>query len=188
MQKCVGRFLLAKYYEAVIPTGAVVWDCKLQLSNPRKFMPTTKQELEIYHEDYVNSVKRNLHLIGEHLKHPTKRAMFTPEAIEILASHGLAIKTIASMFGHLSTTITNDPEYLAAFEKGRSQIASKIRASLVEDALNKDLISAKLYLDKIYNKDEQTQEINLNVSQRPLENVTDEQLLQIDLDDSTQSN
>lgn len=148
-------------------------------------MPTTKQELEIYHADYINSVKRNLAKIGENLKVPTKKSFFTPESVEKLASHGIGAKAIASIFGEISTAVTQDPKMMAAYEKGRSNIGSIIRASIIDEALNKDSLTAKLHLDKVFNKDDHSQDINLSVTQSPLEKVSDAALLEINLDEST---
>jgi hypothetical protein len=148
-------------------------------------MPSTKQILEIYQDSYVDSIKRNMEVIAQELS-KKKKDYLTPTNVEKLASHGLGIKVIASLYGEVSTDITQDPILMLAYEKGRSNIASQVRASIIDDALNKDSLTAKLHLDKVFNKEDHTQDINLTVSQRPLENISDEQLLQIDLDDTNE--
>lgn len=148
-------------------------------------MPTTKQIIELYQDDYVNSIKRNMDVIAQELKNQVKKKNFlTPANVELLASHGLGLKIISNMYGENTTDISNSPELMAAYERGRALIGSHVRASLVDDALNKDILQAKLHLDKVFNKEEYTQDINLTVTQSPLKDVTNEQLLQIDLDDN----
>jgi transcriptional regulator with XRE-family HTH domain len=143
-------------------------------------MPSTKQVLELYQNDYVNSIKRNLAVVGEELKARHKKKLLSPTTVELFAQHGLSIKSIANLLGTQSITIQNDPEMLAAFEKGRANIGSVVRAAIIDDALNKDLLTAKLYLDKVFNKEDHVQEVNLNISQTPLENIPTEQLLEFD--------
>ena len=158
-----------------------LWNC-IRIGQFEVIMPTTKQILEIYHDDYVNSIKRNIDIIGKELASPQKKSFFTPAVVETLASHGLGMKVIAAMYGGLSMTISQDPIMLAAFEKGRANIASRVRASLVDDALNNDMPYAKMHLDKVLNKEDHVQQIDLNVTQNPLETVSDEQLLEIDIE------
>lgn len=143
-------------------------------------MPTTKQELEIYHDDYIQSVKKNLSVIGKCLSQYGQQRFFNEAAIELMAEHGLTLKVIASLHGKLCTDISGDPVLMAAYEKGRSNIAARIRASLLNDALNKDLPYAKLHLDKVLNKEDTAQNVNLNITQTPLENVSTEELLNLD--------
>lgn len=147
-------------------------------------MPTTKQEIELYHDDYVESIKRNMAIIGKELKSPIpRRSLLRPEVVEQLAKHGLSVKTIATLLGSHATMISQEPELLAAFEKGRSDIGSRVRAAIIDDALNKDSLTAKLHLDKVFNKDDHVQQVDLNVTQSPLENVSDATLLEIDVED-----
>jgi hypothetical protein len=71
---------------------------------------------------------------------------------------------------------------LAAHREGRSECGSRIRAAIVEHAMNGSL-DAQKYLDRIMGGDVDTQNVNLNVSQRPLENVPTENLIEIAMKD-----
>jgi hypothetical protein len=152
-------------------------------------MPS-KEELVLLHDEYIQSIKNNIAKIGEALSTgpaPSKKSLFTPEAVEILAAHGLGIGNIAGLYAQSSAEISRNPVMLAAFERGQAKISSIVRASIVDDAINKDLPYAKLHLDKVFNKDDNSQNINLNVTQTPLQNITDDQLLSIDLDEPTKN-
>ena len=146
-------------------------------------MPTTKQELEIFHEDYLNSIKNNIRIIGKELAQ--KRNMATPDNIALLAAQGLTRVAVAKILGCRSTLITEDPELEEAFLRGRVEVASNIRASIVDDALNKDMPYAKTHLDKLLNHETVVQKIDLNVTTNPAEAVSTEKLLEIDLDDDS---
>jgi len=110
---------------------------------------------------------------------PPRQAV-TPEMVETMAYEGLSSSVICGILGVQYSYITDRPELLAAFAKGRSTIGSKIRASLIEDALENNLLPAKIYLDKIYGGDVEQKNIAVTVTQPPLENIPTEQLLEFD--------
>lgn len=145
-------------------------------------MPS-KAEMEVLHDEYLNSIKRNLRLIADNLpgtKPPPKRSLFNPKNIEMCAEQGLSMESAAGIFGHATVAIIHNPEMLEAYKRGRSKAGSLIRASLMDDALNKDILQAKLHLDKVLNKEDNTQQVNLTVTKSPLENIPTEQLLEFD--------
>jgi len=113
------------------------------------------------------------------------RPSLTPAKVEEAASKGLARKVICNLFSVAETTINDDPELLEAFLKGRATIGSQIRGKLVENALDDNSMPALLYLDKIYGGDNVVQQVEMKVSQSPLENISDAQLLEIDLNEDT---
>lgn len=120
----------------------------------------------------------NLAVIKSQLVKP--REALTPERVEQMAAEGLSRHVICGLLGVHFTTIVNDPLLEAAFNKGRSEIGSKVRAKLVEDALYNDSMPAKLYLDKIMGGDIEQKALAVTVTQSPLENVSTEKLLEID--------
>jgi hypothetical protein len=108
----------------------------------------------------------------------------TPDKVEEMAATGMSQWTICSLFECQFSTISDTPDLLAAFNKGRAQVGQRIRSELVKDALENNIVPVKLYLDKIYSKEDDTKKVELSVSERPLENVPTEQLLEIDFEDS----
>jgi len=128
----------------------------------------------------------NLAVIKSQLVHPRKAA--TPDVVESMSSEGLSKKVICGLLGIGEYYIDERPELLDAFNKGRSEIGSKIRIKLIEDALLNDSMPAKLYLDKIYGGDIEQKNLAVTVTQSPLEKVSDAALLEIDLNDETDDN
>lgn len=110
--------------------------------------------------------------------------LLTPERVEVMAMEGMSQWTICGLYECGVNTINETPELLEAFNKGRANIAKQLRSGLINDALVDNNIGVKLYLDKIYSKEDDTKKVELSVSSRPLENVPTEQLLEIDYEDS----
>lgn len=100
------------------------------------------------------------------------------DVIYSLAKIGVSIKNICGLFKVSEETFCNNAAFLSAHQQGRSECGTRIRAAIVEHAMNGSL-DAQKYLDKIMGGDVDTQNVNLNVSQRPLENVPTENLIEI---------
>jgi len=95
-----------------------------------------------------------------------------------LAQIGVSIDNICGLFGISKETFLNNAAFLTAHRQGRSQLASRNRAAIVEHAANGSL-DAQKYLDKLIGGDVETQSVNLSVGQRPLENIPTENLLNV---------
>ncbi len=147
--------------------------------------PTMKDE---FRESYIDSIKRNISIIGSEIEKPQLggRSLVTPEIIEQLATNGLSKKQIKGLLKIGSNAIDEVPEFLEAFQLGRSKIGSQIRAKIIDQALEGDNLQAQIYLDKLIGGDTEEKNINLTVDQRPLKNATTEQLIEIEMDDGEQ--
>jgi hypothetical protein len=72
-----------------------------------------------------------------------------------------------------------NPEWREAWEKGRGEVGTRIRASLVNDAIQNDNLTAKIYLDKqLSGEQTETAKVVVNVNTK-LEGVSTEELLNI---------
>lgn len=101
----------------------------------------------------------------------------TPEEVEHLAKSGVSVKNICSLYQKGFEYLTENPELKSAFDRGRAHVASRIRAKLIDAALEEDSMQAAIYLDKLMGGDTEQTTVNLNVSQRPLDSANTEQLL-----------
>jgi hypothetical protein len=99
-----------------------------------------------------------------------------------LAQIGVSLENTAEICGVGMTFFTEHKNYHNAWKLGRAEVGAKIRASLVEDALVKDVLNAKIYLDKTMNAGEAVQSISVEHSVKqanPLENVPTQALLNV---------
>jgi hypothetical protein len=133
-------------------------------------------------QSYKDNLKRNLAVIAQELENQ-HHLILEPRVVYDMAVAGLSERTICRLYRMDNNTILDNPELLYEYNRGRAQIGSQVRTSIVDDALNKDLPYAKIHLDKIYNKEDSVQQIDVNVTQKPLENISTEQLLSIEVDD-----
>lgn len=99
--------------------------------------------------------------------------------IEELAALGISTRNIARLCGMDETYIFDNPTRLAAYHRGRANVSSRIRSSIVTDALENNSLQAKLYLDKIMGGDVVQENINLTVQQQPLRDIPTEDLIEI---------
>lgn len=129
-------------------------------------------------KEYNTAAAKNVAVIQQALKAP--KDQLTPKLIEELAKQGLSSTTICHLYNARSSHINDNPDLREAFDKGRSEIASRIRSSLISDALEKDNLQAKLYLDKIYGGDTEVKKLEVSVANRPLKDVSTGALLEIE--------
>lgn len=132
------------------------------------------QEIENYASQYRAAADRNIELIKAALVDTT-----SPENIEELASLGITKVMIANLLRKDLDFINKDPELIAAFNRGKATVGLKVRASIVADALEKDMLPAKLHLDKVLNSEAQVQHVELSVKNETLKDVPTEDLIDI---------
>lgn len=101
----------------------------------------------------------------------------TPETVENLAASGVSVKNICGILGKHFSYLNEHPLMLDAFNRGRATVGSRVRARLLDAALEENSMTAAIYLDKIYGGDAVVSEVNVNVTSSPLENVSTEDLL-----------
>lgn len=99
-----------------------------------------------------------------------------PGKIEELARLGNSVTTICAVLSMSKETFYKNPVFVTEFQKGRGNVATKIRQKLVEQALEEDNLQAMIYIDKIIGGDAETVNINATVSARPLKEISDEEL------------
>jgi len=103
----------------------------------------------------------------------------SPEMIENLAASGISLKNICGIIGKNFSYFSEHPEMKEAFDRGRATVGSKVRARLLDAALEENSMQAAMYLDRIYSGDTVASEVNVNVTSTPLENVSTEDLLNV---------
>jgi hypothetical protein len=103
----------------------------------------------------------------------------TEEQVELLGSSGVSVHNLCKIFKKSFGFLNENPNLLAAYEKGRATLGSKVRTTLVDSALENNNITAAIYLDRILSGDQVASEVNVNVTSSPLENVSTEDLLNV---------
>lgn len=137
-----------------------------------------KQVLETRVQNGSAPASKNLQVILDNLK--TKPQLeCTAENIEFLASKGVSANNICGLFQKSKTYIYENPEMLDAFNRGRSNVASRVRAKIVDAALEENSMQAAIYLDKVMGGDTTTENVNLTITQQPLKDISTEDLLNV---------
>jgi hypothetical protein len=138
-------------------------------------------------QSYKDLIKRNLAIIAQELTNQ-HHLVLQPRVIYDLAVLGLSQQSICRLYKMGDHTIEDNPELLYEYNRGRAKVGTKVRSAIMDNALEKDNLTAQIYLDKIYNKEDNVQQIDVTVTAKPLENISTEQLLSINLDDNDTSN
>ena len=100
------------------------------------------------------------------------------DVIYALAKTGVSIENICGLFSYSRESFCNNDAFLTAHRNGRSECGIRIRASIVEHARNGSLDAAK-YLDRITGGDIIQENVNLSISQRPLDQTPADNLLEV---------
>jgi hypothetical protein len=95
-----------------------------------------------------------------------------------MARAGVSIDNICAIFQVTRESFCNNDSFLTAHREGRAQIGAKNRALIVEQALAGSL-QAQIYLDKMLGGDVNTDTVNINITQRPLEQVDTSTLIEL---------
>jgi len=107
----------------------------------------------------------------------------------LLGKSGVSATNACALFDISSDKFYKNPDWCENWAKGRAEIGSTIRASIVEDALEKDNLMAKIYLDKLIGGDKVGENtlVQVNVSTNGnLAQVSTDELLSVafnDIDD-----
>lgn len=88
------------------------------------------------------------------------------EILYKLGTIGVTLTQTADLFGISVDKFTSNTDWHDNWKRGRAECGSRIRASIVEDALEKDMLMAKIYLDKTMSGDKEgpTALIQVNVN------------------------
>jgi len=97
-----------------------------------------------------------------------------------LGRAGVSMKNCCDIFGISQDKFYNNMDWVDNWNRGRAEIGSKIRASIVADALEENNLMAKIYLDKIMGGDKEspTALIQVNVNSE-LGQVSTDDLLNV---------
>jgi len=97
-----------------------------------------------------------------------------------LGSIGVSMQNAADLFGISREKFSSNLDWLENWQRGRAECGAQIRASIVEDALEKDNLMAKIYIDKILGGDKEspTALIQVNVNSE-LGQVSTDDLLNV---------
>jgi len=105
------------------------------------------------------------------------------EEVFNLAKAGISMKNIAGVYSTTEMTILDNPAFLSAFNDGRAECGSRVRAMIYQHAEAGNL-NAAIHLDKLLSGEIQRQEIKLELSTRPAGNISDAELIEsIEFDD-----
>lgn len=135
--------------------------------------------------DTMGAMKKNpLHMsldeLIEYRKTGVKpKLIIDPDTIEEMARTGSSIQTICGILKVSKNAFYSNGAFMTAFNSGRANLAHRLRGAIVEDAFDKDLLQAKLYLDKMLGGDSETVNINATVEAKPLEHVPTDSLLEV---------
>ncbi len=130
-------------------------------------------------QQFLSSFRRNLEIIKTESDLFDAEFALTTDRIKALAAQGLPSHAICNLYHKRNDTIDKNPEFRQAFEFGRAQIGGQVRAAIVDQALNNESLTAMIHLDKIFNNDQQAQQIDLSVKQDPLKDVSTDTLIEI---------
>lgn len=103
-----------------------------------------------------------------------------PEILYKLGRCGVSMANAADIFGISREKFSSNEDWLLNWQRGRAECGALIRASIVEDALDKDILMAKIYVDKIMGGDKENAttlvQVNVNTG---LGEVSTEDLLNV---------
>ena len=126
-----------------------------------------------------SATKNNLAIILDTLDVNKGTIKITETLVETMGASGISMKNACSLLHKKFNWLTENPTMLAAFERGRANLGSKVRGTLVEAALENNNIQSAIYLDKILTGDTVASEVNLTVSTSQLSTVSDDDLLAV---------
>jgi len=103
-----------------------------------------------------------------------------PDILYKLGTIGVSMKNACDLFGVSMDKFCSNLDWLENWQRGRAECGAQIRASIVEDALEKDNLMAKIYIDKMIGGDKEspTALIQVNVNSE-LGQVSTDDLLNV---------
>lgn len=105
-----------------------------------------------------------------------------PDAVILykLGKAGVSLKNAADIFSISEDKFYSNPDWLENWQKGRAELSSRVRAAIVDQALEQNVLNAMIYLDKIIGGDSPADQLNVTVTNvSNLENVSTEDLLDV---------
>lgn len=112
------------------------------------------------------------------------------EVLYKLGAIGVSMANAADLFGISKEKFSSNADWLANWQRGRAECGSRIRASIVEDALEKDNLMAKIYIDKLIGGDKEsaTALVQVNIGNQELSQVSTDDLLEVAFKDVNEDN
>lgn len=108
-----------------------------------------------------------------------------------LGTIGVSMANAAALFNISAEKFCSNSDWIENWQRGRAECGSQIRASIVSDALEKDNLMAKIYIDKLIGGDKVGDNtlVQVNVSTNgSLAQVSTDELLNITLNDQDTPN
>jgi hypothetical protein len=96
-----------------------------------------------------------------------------------LGSIGVSLANISKLFNIDETKITDNLDWHDNWARGRAECGSRIRAKIVEQALDENVLNAMIYLDKILGGDQVSDRVEVSVTTTELTPVKTEDLLEV---------
>lgn len=101
-----------------------------------------------------------------------------------LGAIGVSLKNAASLFEISEDKFCSNPDWLTNWQRGRAECGSRIRASIVEDAIEKDNLMAKIYIDKIMGGDKDDSPlVQVNIQNNDLQKISTDDLIEVAFND-----
>lgn len=110
---------------------------------------------------------------GAPMRIPDKEMLFK------LGKMGVSLANAAVLFNISQEKFCSNLDWYENWERGRAACGAQIRASIVEDALEKDVLNAKIYIDKILGGDKVVETVQVDVRNAELLDINTEDLLQV---------
>lgn len=104
------------------------------------------------------------------------------DALYLIGKSGITLKAAAELFEMAPQSLSQEKDLYNAFMRGQAEIGSKIRTTLVGEALENGNIQAQIHLDKVFNAEPKTstQDVNINITtSEKLLTISTEKLLEV---------
>ena len=103
-----------------------------------------------------------------------------PVILYKLGKAGVSLRNAADIFEISEDKFCSNPDWLVNWQKGRAELSSRVRAAIVDQALEQNVLNAMIYLDKIMGGDSPADQLNVTVTNvSNLENISTEDLLDV---------
>jgi hypothetical protein len=98
-----------------------------------------------------------------------------------MGSIGVSLSNVAAIFDLSLEKFSSNQDWYESWARGRAECGAKVRASIVDDALEKDILMAKIHLDKVLSGDKigDNTYVQVNVSNNNLDQVSTDELLNV---------
>jgi hypothetical protein len=86
-----------------------------------------------------------------------------PDLLYKLGTMGVSMNNAAELFDISREKFSSNLDWLENWQKGRAECAARVRAKIVEQALDENVLNAMIYLDKIMGGDQVIEQVQVDV-------------------------